>query len=194
MTVLRDIEKLAGWLRVSIIYMLSGVTGNLASSIFLPYRAEVQYIKSPEALLAVTVNTRALCVIDLFPPFGLRWVLQAASLASLPVCSWSCFRAGRSSSDRGEPLPSCWPSLSSSSPSACSLGSTTLPTSAALCQGSSCPSPSCRTSGRWQQGLCVGFVQRENASECKPMRVYLHLYWKIGATLEFVHQSWSYSQ
>lgn len=41
MTVLRDIEKLAGWLRVSIIYMLSGITGNLASSIFLPYRAEV---------------------------------------------------------------------------------------------------------------------------------------------------------
>lgn len=42
MTVLRDLEKLAGWLRISIIYMLSGVTGNLASSIFLPYRAEVQ--------------------------------------------------------------------------------------------------------------------------------------------------------
>lgn len=42
MTVLRDLEKLAGWLRISIIYVLSGVTGNLASSIFLPYRAEVQ--------------------------------------------------------------------------------------------------------------------------------------------------------
>lgn len=42
MTVLRDIEKLAGWLRISIIYMLSGITGNLASAIFLPYRAEVQ--------------------------------------------------------------------------------------------------------------------------------------------------------
>lgn len=41
MTVLRDIEKLAGWLRISLIYMLSGITGNLASSIFLPYRAEV---------------------------------------------------------------------------------------------------------------------------------------------------------
>lgn len=42
MSVLRDIEKLAGWLRISIIYMLSGVTGNLASAIFLPYRAEVR--------------------------------------------------------------------------------------------------------------------------------------------------------
>lgn len=46
MTVLRDIEKLAGWLRVSIIYMLSGITGNLASSIFLPYRAEVRCVSS----------------------------------------------------------------------------------------------------------------------------------------------------
>lgn len=42
MTVLRDIEKLVGWLRVSIIYLLSGIVGNLASSIFLPYKAEVR--------------------------------------------------------------------------------------------------------------------------------------------------------
>ncbi|CAB1442486.1 unnamed protein product [Pleuronectes platessa] len=36
MTVLRT----ESWLRISIIYMLSGITGNLASAIFLPYRAE----------------------------------------------------------------------------------------------------------------------------------------------------------
>lgn len=42
MTVLRDLEKLAGWLRISIIFILSGITGNLASAIFLPYRAEVR--------------------------------------------------------------------------------------------------------------------------------------------------------
>lgn len=41
MTILRDLEKLAGWLRISIIYIISGITGNLASAIFLPYRAEV---------------------------------------------------------------------------------------------------------------------------------------------------------
>lgn len=41
MTILRDLEKLAGWLRISIIYILSGITGNLASALFLPYRAEV---------------------------------------------------------------------------------------------------------------------------------------------------------
>eukprot|EP00062_Callorhinchus_milii_P025525 gi/632986601/ref/XP_007910330.1/ PREDICTED: inactive rhomboid protein 2-like [Callorhinchus milii] len=42
MTVLRDLEKLAGWLRISVIYILSGVVGNLASAIFLPYRAEIE--------------------------------------------------------------------------------------------------------------------------------------------------------
>lgn len=41
MTILRDLEKLAGWLRISIIYVLSGITGNLASALFLPYKAEV---------------------------------------------------------------------------------------------------------------------------------------------------------
>ncbi|XP_068161800.1 inactive rhomboid protein 1 isoform X3 [Antennarius striatus] len=52
MTILRDIEKLAGWLRISIIYMLSGITGNLASSIFLPYRAEVGPAGSQFGILA----------------------------------------------------------------------------------------------------------------------------------------------
>jgi len=41
MTILRDLEKLAGWHRISIIFILSGITGNLASALFLPHRAEV---------------------------------------------------------------------------------------------------------------------------------------------------------
>ncbi|XP_036395459.1 inactive rhomboid protein 2-like [Megalops cyprinoides] len=52
MTVLRDLEKLAGWLRISIIYLLSGITGNLASALFLPYRAEVGPAGSQFGLLA----------------------------------------------------------------------------------------------------------------------------------------------
>ncbi|XP_049577728.1 inactive rhomboid protein 2 isoform X2 [Syngnathus scovelli] len=40
MTILRDLEKLAGWVRISIIYVFSGITGNLASALFLPYRTE----------------------------------------------------------------------------------------------------------------------------------------------------------
>ena len=39
---LRDLEKMAGASRVAIIYMVSGMAGNLASSIFVPYRAEVR--------------------------------------------------------------------------------------------------------------------------------------------------------
>ncbi|XP_053709588.1 inactive rhomboid protein 1-like isoform X2 [Synchiropus splendidus] len=52
MTVLRDLEKLAGWLRISIIYVLSGISGNLASAIFLPYRAEVGPAGSQFGILA----------------------------------------------------------------------------------------------------------------------------------------------
>ncbi|EQB77230.1 rhomboid, veinlet-like 6 isoform 2-like protein [Camelus ferus] len=52
MTILRDLEKLAGWHRISIIFILSGITGNLASTIFLPYRAEVGPAGSQFGLLA----------------------------------------------------------------------------------------------------------------------------------------------
>ncbi|XP_043571178.1 inactive rhomboid protein 2-like [Chiloscyllium plagiosum] len=52
MTILRDLEKLTGWLRISIIYILSGMMGNLASAIFLPYRAEVGPAGSQFGLLA----------------------------------------------------------------------------------------------------------------------------------------------
>lgn len=38
---MRDLEKLTGPLRIAIIYMGSGVAGNLASVIFVPYRADV---------------------------------------------------------------------------------------------------------------------------------------------------------
>lgn len=41
MTILWDLEKLAGWVRISTIYLVSGVTGNLASALVLPYQVEV---------------------------------------------------------------------------------------------------------------------------------------------------------
>jgi membrane associated rhomboid family serine protease len=37
---MRDLEKLCGPLRMSIIYFGSGILGNIASAIFIPYRAE----------------------------------------------------------------------------------------------------------------------------------------------------------
>ncbi|CAG5114017.1 Oidioi.mRNA.OKI2018_I69.chr2.g8101.t1.cds [Oikopleura dioica] len=41
MVVLRDLEKLAGWWRIALIYILSGMVGNLASAIFVPYKPDV---------------------------------------------------------------------------------------------------------------------------------------------------------
>jgi len=41
MVVLRDLEKLAGWWRIASIYILSGMVGNLASAIFVPYKPDV---------------------------------------------------------------------------------------------------------------------------------------------------------
>jgi membrane associated rhomboid family serine protease len=41
---MKDLEKLTGSLRIAIIYMGSGVAGNLASAIFVPYRADVSIL------------------------------------------------------------------------------------------------------------------------------------------------------
>lgn len=38
---MRDFEKLGGWLRIGIIYVVSGIGGSLASAIFVPYHVEV---------------------------------------------------------------------------------------------------------------------------------------------------------
>ena len=40
--IMRDVEKLAGWIRIAIIYLGSGVAGSLGSAIFLPYHVEVK--------------------------------------------------------------------------------------------------------------------------------------------------------
>ena len=39
--IMRDLEKLAGSLRIGIIYIASGIAGSLSSAIFLPYHVEV---------------------------------------------------------------------------------------------------------------------------------------------------------
>lgn len=49
---MRDLEKLAGPVRIGIIYIISGIAGNLASAIFVPYRAEVGPSGSQFGLLA----------------------------------------------------------------------------------------------------------------------------------------------
>ncbi|XP_018617554.1 inactive rhomboid protein 1 isoform X2 [Scleropages formosus] len=136
MTILRDLEKLAGWLRISIIYILSGITGNLASAIFLPYRAEV------------------------------GWGRQAPSSASWPVSLWSSSKAGRYWRGHGGHWASCCVLCSSSSPSACCPGSTTSPTSADSPRASSCPLPSCRTSASAAQTSAASAARSLSPCSC----------------------------
>ncbi|XP_019880936.2 uncharacterized protein LOC109608827 isoform X3 [Aethina tumida] len=52
---MRDLEKLTGSLRIAIIYICSGVGGNLASAIFVPYRADVGPAGSQFGLLACLI-------------------------------------------------------------------------------------------------------------------------------------------
>ena len=39
--VMRDLEKMAGPIRIAVIYLVSGMAGNLASCCFVPYGANV---------------------------------------------------------------------------------------------------------------------------------------------------------
>ena len=44
MFLMRDMEKLVGAIRMAIIYMGSGIAGNLASCTFLPYQVDVSVL------------------------------------------------------------------------------------------------------------------------------------------------------
>ena len=56
-TIMRDLEKMTGWLRLSIIYILSGIGGYLYSAILLPYQAEViQYFVPCEVDLHLPIK------------------------------------------------------------------------------------------------------------------------------------------
>jgi len=52
---MRDLEKMAGAKRIAIIYLGSGMVGNLASAIFVPYRAEVGPAGAHFGLLACCI-------------------------------------------------------------------------------------------------------------------------------------------
>ncbi|CAG0921985.1 unnamed protein product, partial [Notodromas monacha] len=53
--VMRDLEKMAGPLRIGIIYFTAGIGGNLASAIFIPYRADVGPAGAQFGLLACLI-------------------------------------------------------------------------------------------------------------------------------------------
>lgn len=52
---MRDLERMCGPLRISILYIGSGIIGNLASAIFVPFRAESGPAGSQFGLLAALI-------------------------------------------------------------------------------------------------------------------------------------------
>jgi len=56
--IMRDLEKLAGSLRIAIIYIASGIAGSLSSAIFLPYHVEVGAYSCSISSLPVSSNKR----------------------------------------------------------------------------------------------------------------------------------------
>lgn len=88
--VMRDLEKLAGPVRTAVIYMCSGVAGNLASAIFVPYRAEVGPAGSQFGLLACLFVEVIHCWQMLKRPSGalLKLGAGAAVLFLLGLLPW----------------------------------------------------------------------------------------------------------
>ena len=52
---MRRFELMVGWLRISIIYFVSGIGGNLASAIFVPYMPQVGPVAAQSGILGAMV-------------------------------------------------------------------------------------------------------------------------------------------
>ncbi|KAK7574159.1 hypothetical protein V9T40_011350 [Parthenolecanium corni] len=78
---MRDLEKLTGSLRIAFIYIGSGVAGNLASAIFVPYRAEVGPAGAQFGLLACLVVEVLNCWPMLKHPFQALMKLLAVTFS-----------------------------------------------------------------------------------------------------------------
>ncbi|VDQ02660.1 unnamed protein product, partial [Trichobilharzia regenti] len=55
MIFMRDLEKMIGWHRIALIYILSGCIGSLTSGIFLPYQVETGPTAAQFSLLGVSL-------------------------------------------------------------------------------------------------------------------------------------------
>jgi len=55
--IMRDVEKFIGWIRVGVIYIISGIAGSLSSGIFLPYHPEVSHSDSIYSLLEKSLSS-----------------------------------------------------------------------------------------------------------------------------------------
>lgn len=88
---MRDLEKMAGPVRIAIIYLGSGVAGNMASAIFEPYRAEVRFYFPVRKCIHME-QVQYLTLFNLFfsfqvGPAGAHFGLLAALIVEV-ICAW----------------------------------------------------------------------------------------------------------
>ncbi|KAF2363599.1 Peptidase S54 rhomboid domain [Trinorchestia longiramus] len=82
-TLLRNLEKFAGTLRVTIIYIVCGITGNLASAIFVPYRPEV----GPSGSIAGTIGCLFIIfIVDVKEKLRSSWKIFLKWMCFLLIC------------------------------------------------------------------------------------------------------------
>jgi membrane associated rhomboid family serine protease len=78
---MRDMEKLCGPARMAVIYLGSGIAGNLASAIFIPYKAESGPAGAQFGLLATLIVE----VLNVWPVLRSPWVALGKLLAVVGV-------------------------------------------------------------------------------------------------------------
>ena len=78
---MRDMEKLCGPVRMAIIYLGSGISGNLASAIFVPYKAESGPAGAQFGLLATLIVE----VLNVWPILSQPWVALGKLFAIVAV-------------------------------------------------------------------------------------------------------------
>lgn len=61
---MRDLEKLTGSLRIALIYFIGALAGNLASAIFVPYRAEVSILNPIIIINNLLIKNTIILVIE----------------------------------------------------------------------------------------------------------------------------------
>lgn len=61
---MRDLEKLTGSLRIALIYFIGALAGNLASAIFVPYRAEVSILNPIIIINNLLIKNTIILIIE----------------------------------------------------------------------------------------------------------------------------------
>lgn len=84
---MRDLEKLTGSIRIAVIYFIGALAGNLASAIFVPYRAEVRNPKTFLVVISRIIDlTKRLIAHSQVGPAGAHFALLATLVVEVLHC------------------------------------------------------------------------------------------------------------